>query len=163
GYTSLTVPVTLYEKAKDGKLKELGKEMVAVDPQGKPVKFRMTHRPTEAGEKVYVIDVPVQPDEAQPADNNRLERTILVRDAKIIKVLYVEGYPRYEFRYIKSLLERESGDDPRNKSIDLKVVLLDADDDYAAQDKSAKSDFPGKAELNQYDVVILGDVDPRHP
>src|SRR5262249_19473579 len=34
GYTSLTVPVTLYEKV-DGKLKELKKQSVSVDPQGK--------------------------------------------------------------------------------------------------------------------------------
>ena len=48
-----------------------------------------------------------------------------------------------------------------NKSIDLKVLLLESDPDWATQDRSALSDFPGKADLNQFDVVILGDVDPR--
>jgi hypothetical protein len=163
GYSSLTVPVTLYEKTKDGKLKELAREMVKVDPQGKAVKVRLRHRPTEPGEKVYIVDVPVQPDEAQPADNNRLERTVLVREAKPVQVLYIEGYARWEFHNIKRLLERESADDPKNKTVEIKVVLLDAPDDYATQDKSAKADIPPKAELNQYDVIILGDIDPRHP
>src|SRR5262249_18373958 len=74
----------------------------------------------------------------------------------------VEGYARYEYRYVKALLERESNRKEGNKSIDLKVLLLDADPDFAAEDKSALVEFPAKTELNGYDVVILGDVDPKH-
>ena len=159
GYTDLTVPVRLREKGKD---KILAEQRVPVDPQGKPVKVRLIHQATEAGEKTFVIDVPVQPDEVQP-DNNRLERTVFVRDMKLFKVLYVEGYPRYEFRFIKTLLERENARLQGNKSIDLKVLLLDADPDYAASDKSALVEFPTRTALNGFDVVILGDLDPKHP
>src|SRR5207247_2415860 len=53
--------------------------------------------------------------------------------------------------------------DKRNKTVDLKVLLLDAGDEYAKQDKSALADFPTKAELNQFDAVLLGDADPNHP
>jgi hypothetical protein len=160
GYNDLTVPVTLREKGQD---KPLDTQVVRVDPQGKPVKVRLKARPTEAGEKVYVIQVPEQPDEVKPADNNRLERTIYVRETKLIKVLYVEGYARYEYRFIKALLERESALDPRNKSIDLKVLLLDADFEYPRLDKSALAEFPSKGELNQFDVIVFGDVDPVDP
>ena len=131
-----------------------------VDPQGKPVKVRLKHQPTEAGEKIYVIEVPVQEGETD-RDNNVLERSVFVRETKLIKVLYVEGYARYEFRFLKTLLERESARTKGNKTIDLKVLLIDADPDYAAEDKSALVDFPTKAELDQFDVVILGDVDPK--
>jgi len=163
GYTNLPPQaVTLYEKTKEGRLKELARERVVIDPQGKPVKFRLTHQPSEPGEKTYVLDVPVQPDEPTPADNNRLERTVFVREAKPSNVLYIEGYPRYEFRFIKSLLEREAANEQGNKTIDLKVMLLDADDEYPMQDRVARVDFPTKEELNQFDVIILGDVDPKH-
>ena len=160
GYSDLTVPVALREK---GKSEVLATQTIKVDPQGKPVKFRLIHRPREAGEKTYVLDVPVQPDQVHPAVNNKLERTVLVRETKLIKVLYVEGANRWEFQKIKTLLERESARDPRNKTIDLKVLLLSADDDWARQDKSAVADFPTRAELNQFDIVIFGDVDPRDP
>ncbi len=160
GYTDLTVPVRLREKGKEDKV--LKEERVTVDPQGKPVKVRLVHQPTEPGEKVYIIDVPVQPDETH-ADNNRVERTVLVRDVKLFKVLYVEGYARYEYRFVKTLLERESARLEGNKSIDLKVLLLDADPGYAAIDKSALAEFPDRTQLNGYDVVILGDVDPKDP
>src|SRR5262249_4219448 len=73
GYTSLTVPVTLYEK-KEGTPRALKTQLVTVDPHGKPVKFRIIHQPTEAGEKVYVLEVPEQADEVKPPDNNRIER-----------------------------------------------------------------------------------------
>jgi hypothetical protein len=156
------VPVQLYEKAPDGTLKKLGApEPVATDPDGRPVKFRLVHRPTGPGEKTFVLITPQQADETGSADNNRVERTVTVREAKLIRVLYVEGYPRYEFRYLKTLLERESDRDPRNKSIDLKVLLLDSDSEYPSEDRSAVADFPTREELNGYDVVILGDCDPR--
>jgi len=172
GFTGLPPQtVTLYEKTKDGQLKELAKQKVTPDSSGRSVKFRIVHQPKEPGEKVYVLDLPVHPDEVPPGDNlrseralnNRLERTILVRETKPSRVLYIEGYARPEFRFIKSLLERESAGDKGNKSIELKVLLLDAADDWHLQDRSARPDFPTKEELNQFDAVILGDVDPKHP
>lgn len=155
------VTVGLSEKDQDGRLKPLDSTVVKTDPTGKPVKFRLFHRPTEPGEKTYVIAIPVRAQEAEPADPNRLERQVFVREAKLIKVLYVEGYARYDYRFIKNLLERESIRDKRNKTIDLKVLLLDADSEYASEDRSAVADFPTREELNGYDVVLFGDVDPK--
>jgi hypothetical protein len=169
GYKDLTVPVVLKIKGKDGKEKEVGREMVKVDPHGKSVKVKgLRHTPTEVGRKTYIIEVEAPRsdgvDKPLPPGNLRLERAIDVVETKLIKVLFVEGQPRYEFRYLKFLLEREHlGKEKKKRSIELKVVLLDADDDFAAQDRTALADFPANLdELNQYDVVILGDCDPRH-
>jgi hypothetical protein len=159
GYADKTVNITLKEKGND---KVLDSQLVRVDPEGKPVKFRLAHVPTKPGEKTYIIEVPPEPDETQ-TDNNKLERTVFVRESKLIKLLYVEGSARYEYRFIKTLMERESALDPSNKTIDLKVLLCDSDDEYASEDKSAITGFPSKVELNQFDVVILGDVDPKNP
>jgi hypothetical protein len=158
GYTTLTAPVTLYEKGKEDK--PLDSQTVKIDSTGKPVKVRLTYQPMEAGEKVFVIKTPVQPDEVE-TDNNQVERSVFVREAKLVRVLYVEGYRRYEYHFVKTLLERESDRVKGNKSIDLKLLLLDADPDFAAQDRSAISYWPSKTELNAFDVIILGDIDPR--
>jgi hypothetical protein len=157
GYPDLTVPVELREK---GKQEVLDKQTVTVDPAGKPVKVRLNHRPKEEGEKVYEIRVPVQEGEAA-VENNVVERAVFVRKTKVIKILYVEGQPRWEFRYVKSLLERENQRVEGNKSFDLRVLLLNADPDWPRQDKSAIIEFPPKNELQQFDVIILGDFDPR--
>lgn len=157
GYNRLSVPVMLREK---GQNKILDKKTVHFDGTNKTVKVILTHQPTEPGEKVYVIDTPVQEDEAV-IENNHLQRAVFIHESRQIKVLYVEGYRRWEYHYIKTLLERESSRIKGNKSIDLKVLLLDADPQFASQDRSALSEFPTKAELNEFDVVLLGDVDPQ--
>ncbi len=159
GFGDQTVPLELREKGKDAVLKST---KVKLNANGTPVKVSVSYRPTDEGEKIYELKVPVQDGETDP-NNNVLERLVTVRKAKLIKVLYVEGSPRWEFRYLKTLLERESQKVVGNKSIDLKVLLVDSDREWAEQDRSAITEFPTKAELNQYDVVILGDVDPKSP
>ncbi len=157
GYGDKAVKVKLYEKGKDAALRE---KTVPLNAQGKPVEVEIVHQPEEPGEKVFVLEVAAEDDE-ENKNNNRLERAVLVQEVKLIKVLFVEGEPRYEYRFLKTLLERESAKTKGNKTIDLKVLLTDADPDYATQDKSALAEFPSRAELNQFDVVILGDVNPR--
>ena len=44
--------------------------------------------------------------EERTLDNNEKSRTVLVLDAQI-NVLYVDGYPRWEYRYLKNELIRE--------------------------------------------------------
>src|SRR5262249_60558244 len=92
-----------------------------------------------------------------------LDPTVFALDTQVFDVLYVERSPRYDYPFIKTLLERESKRTKGNKTIDLKVLLPDAAPDYAAEDRSALAEFPIKTELNQFDLVILGDVDPKHP
>lgn len=166
GYKDLTVPVVLKVREKDGQERLVASTNVKVDPAGKSVKLRLTDRPEKVGRRTYIIEV--EPPKAdggvkQPNPTNlRLERTVEVLETKLIKVLVVEGQPRYEFRFLKFLLEREAADKKENKSVDVKFVLLDADDDFAATDKFALPKFPtGLAALSAYDVIILGDVNPK--
>ena len=165
GYKDVTIPVVL--KVKEGETeRELAREKVKLDSSGKAVKVRLKYQPTEAGEKLFIVEalIPkVIADELPPgAGERRLERSIVVQENKQIRVLYIEGSARYEYRFIKNLLERESADKKSNKTIDLKVLLLDADDDYPTSDKTALAAFPpNQPELFQYDVIIIGDADPR--
>jgi hypothetical protein len=157
GYDRLSVPVTLREK---GKPDVLQRKLIQVQPGTPSVKVRLEHKPTETGEKTYVVEVPPQGDEVDK-DNNHLERSVWVHEAKQIHVLYIEGYRRYEYHYLKTLLERETSRIRGNKSIDLKVLLTEADPDFPEQDRTAVAEFPSRKELFAYDVVILGDVDPQ--
>lgn len=153
------VPVVLYEKQGD-KLIERGRTTATPDPAGNPVPIRVTHTPAEAGEKVFVLDVPAQPEESDTS-NNRIERTVLVSEARRVRVLYVEGSPRYDFRFAKTLLERESDRVAGNKTVELRTVLLDASRGWAETDRSALPDFPTRDQLFEYDAVILGDFEPK--
>jgi Mg-chelatase subunit ChlD len=152
-----SVAVSLYEKLPSG-LVERGRASAVPTEDGAAVKVSWT--PSEVGEKTLVLEVPPIAGEAD-ASNNRIERRITVVDAKRARVLFVEGDPRYDFRYAKVLMERESERVAGNKSIELKSVLLGASRGWAETDKSALPDFPTKDQLFEYDVVILGDFDPK--
>lgn len=168
GYKDLVVPIVLKVIAKDGKEKELKRLTVKVDPSGASTTVKFEDTPKELGQRRYVIQVepPKMEGTEKPITpkNLRQERTVEVIDTKQINVLFVEGQPRYEYRYIKFLMEREAPDEKKKKkSIDLNVLLLDADDDWHQTDKTAIKDFPPTLEaLNKYDVLILGDCDPNH-
>jgi hypothetical protein len=138
---------------REGVAVPLAEQMIALAASGKIQTVRLIDRPTEAGDIAYVVEVALREDETNK-QNNRQQRKVSVRDDKI-RVLLVEGYPNFEFRFLKTLLERD-------RTIKLSTYLQDADPDYVEQDKTARSSFPvERQELFEYDVVIIGDVDPR--
>ncbi len=131
----------------------LAEETIALPPTGQTRTVRLFHRPTEAGQFTYVAEVMPRDDEPN-GENNRQRREVAVRDQKI-RVLMAQGYPNYEFRFLKTLLERDS-------TVQLATYLQDADPDYAQQDKTALRSFPvGREDLLEYDVLVIGDIDPR--
>ena len=80
---------------------------------------------------------------ANPHADSAFERVVNVRKEKL-KVLLVDGEPRYEFRYLKNYLERE-------ETIDLSVVLISSDVEYSEQDLRALPYFPAaKEELHAF-------------
>ena len=91
-----------------------------------------------------------------------MERVILVAENKKLRVLYVEAYPRYEFRFVKTLLERET-ESARSRAVDLDVLWLDASAGHWQLDKSTerlRGALPTKTQLFEYDAIIYGDVNP---
>ena len=152
-----SIPVVLYEK-RDDRLIERGRTTGVPTEEGSAIKVSFT--PNEVGDKIIVLETPPLPGETDAA-NNRIERRITVVDAERSRMLFVEGDPRYDFRYAKVLMERESERVAGNKSIELKTVLLGASRGWAETDKSALTDFPTRDQLFEYDVVILGDFDPK--
>lgn len=151
-------PVTIHLKKKvagSNRAEDVETITVTAPPDGQVRRVEVVHRPRETGEVTFSLEVEPKPRELQ-ADNNAISRVVNVRKEKL-KVLLVDGEPRYEFRYLKSFLERD-------KTIDLKVVLLSSDPEYAEQDPYALPQFPslkdGPDGLFSYDVVILGDADP---
>ncbi len=123
---------------------------LGADGQSQPV--RLAHRPAQEGQFTYVLEVEPMEGESQ-AENNHLERVVRVR-RETIRVLMVWAEPTFEYRFLYNMLSRD-------KSIQLSVVLQNADRRHFEQDKLVLKDgFPATAEdLARYDVIILGDAD----
>ncbi|MFL5331180.1 MAG: VWA domain-containing protein [Gemmataceae bacterium] len=163
GGASGPVPIVLSERKGD-QLVEVARAEVMANATGTPAKVRVVVVPREPGERTYVLEATPQPGE-EDTGNNRLERSVFVTEFKRTRVLLIDGRPRYDYRAVKTLFERETEAIRGNKSVELKVLLLDADPDYPRQDRSALESFPVTRDdlFAHYDVVILGDVDPSHP
>lgn len=130
----------------------LARQQVALSGDGVPQRVRLPYRPTEVGEFEYVVEVDTLDGEAHEHNNAR-ERIVSVRKEQI-RVLLVQSYPNFEFRYLKHMLERDG-------TIELHTVLQESDPEYSEQDKTALHTFPARRdELYAYDVIIFGDVDP---
>ncbi len=151
-----------------GESEVLAEEKVALDKAGAAQFVRLSHRANGPGEFEFVVEVVPHSGEAN-IDNNRLTRKVTVRE-ETIRVLLVQAYPNYEFRFLKQMLVRElnvgSGlqtDLPpaEGKAQGVRTVLQEADLEYVETDKTAERVFPvSREELFQYDVLIFGDVNP---
>ncbi|HUG18933.1 MAG TPA: hypothetical protein VMM56_08130 [Planctomycetaceae bacterium] len=118
--------------------------------------YRLEWQPDRTGElglRIEVVPVTGESD----LDNNALIRSVYVRDQPL-KTLLVESAPRYEYRYLKEFLERESG-------VELHTVLFEGDVRQALQDRSGQAlagRFPIRREqILSYDTIVIGDVNPE--
>jgi hypothetical protein len=129
----------------------LAKETVSLDEQGLR-SVLLSHQPAGAGRQTYLIEA--LPASGEPnLDNNRKLVEVDVRDERV-QVLYVQGPPSFEYRFLKSLLERD-------ERLELACVLQEADLEASAQDRVMRPSFPMRAEeLEEFDVIVWGDVDP---
>ncbi|MBI1851144.1 MAG: hypothetical protein HYR85_12445 [Planctomycetes bacterium] len=86
--------------------------------------------------------------------NDRVDVAVDVVDQKL-RVLYVEGAPRWTYRFLKSALLR----DP---AIAARCLLVSADRDFPQEASTGErplTAFPAWEELQRFDVVLFGDVD----
>ena len=110
-------------------------------------------KPTQGGTTRYRVEVAPLPGETNIQNNaERVDVTILEGG---LRVLFVEGYPRYEYRYLKNALLRE-------QTMQMRGLLIEADEQFVQEGTEPIGRFPDTPEeLSRYDVVLFGDVDPR--
>lgn len=130
----------------------LATETMVVDPDEAKQLAVLRFTPLQVGRQSLRVEVTELPDEIDTSNNlATLELNVIDRQ---MRVLYVDGGPRYEYRYLKNALLREP-------TIRSSCLLLKADEGYAQEGTDPIDVFPATAdELNAYDVVIMGDVDP---
>jgi len=105
--------------------------------------------PPGEGEFTLTMRVPQDSDELV-AENNEISAPIVVRREEL-KVLLVESYPRWEYRYLRNALERDPG-------VEVTCLLFHPDLKGVGGGRGYIKEFPTAQELNRYDVVFLGDV-----
>ncbi len=113
---------------------------------------RLAARPDEAGAARWLVRVET-PDADVLATNNERGVEVELID-RPLRVVYFEGYPRWEYRGVKDLLVRE-------QSVRSSVMLLATDRRYIQEGDVALPNVPrSSGEWSEFDVVIIGDVRP---
>jgi uncharacterized membrane protein len=150
GYGGQTVPLTVED---DGRIVSTQEVKLPADGESATAKVRFTAN--EAGARVFTFRIPTQSGE-QVTQNNARDSLIQVND-RAEKVLYYEGEPRVELKFLRRAVE-----DDKN----LQVVSLDrtAENKFYRQSVSNPDELIGgfpktREELFQYRAIILGSVE----
>ena len=135
--------------------KVIAREEVTLGPDGTSVPFRIPVTVGDAGPRALRFHIPLQRDE-HVTQNNERHALVDVR-ARREKILYVEGEPRYEVRFIREAVEADS-------NLQLVVLQRTAPDKYLRLNVDGPSElasgFPtSRAELFRYRAIVLGSIE----
>ncbi|MDB6171136.1 MAG: putative rane protein [Chthoniobacteraceae bacterium] len=109
----------------------------------------ITWKPEKPGEMKVTLSVP-QTGGERFLENNSIEAPLSIRKEQL-RVLVIESYPRWEYRYLRNALERDPG-------VAVSCLLLQPDLGKPGAGKGYLAAMPKEDELAKYDVVFLGDV-----
>jgi uncharacterized membrane protein len=150
GYAGRTVPLTVED---NGRI--VASQNVTLPPDGESTTVPMHFTASDAGPRTLTFRVPAQPDE-QVTQNNSRQALVEVNDAKE-KVLYYEGEPRSEIKFVRMAVE----DDP---NLQLVTLVRTAENKFwrggvDSPDELADAFPKTREELFKYKAIILGSVE----
>ena len=150
GYPGETVMLDVED---EGRI--VGSQEVRLPASGEPTAVRVRFTASEAGARLFRFKVAPRPGE-MVTENNSRETLIDVRDRKE-KILYFEGEPRFEYKFIR----RAVADDPNIEVVGLQRT---ADNKYYRQglenaDELAAAFPKTREELFAYRGLILGSIE----
>lgn len=145
-----TIDVRLYDERSS---RPIDARQITLDGSTDSVTIELYDTPKRVGRHRYRVEAAPIPNEKTTANNVDYIDLTIVDDQ--VRVLYVEGYPRYEYRYLKNALLREP-------TVEVSILLIEADERFVQDGTLPIRRFPQTPEeLHRYDLVIFGDVDPR--
>jgi hypothetical protein len=150
GFDGATVPLLVED---DGKI--VARAEVTMPPGSDAAPVRIAARLPEAGPRVLTFRIPAQ-DGEQVIENNAQRALVQVRDARE-KILWIEGTPRYEVRFVREAVEADS-------NVQLVVLQRTADGKFLRLNVDTGDElvtgFPKtRAELYGYSAVVIGDIE----
>jgi hypothetical protein len=123
------------------------------------IQVELTFKATKVGTRFLTVSVPPQPEEPEHLRANNTDNVFVRVSEEKLKVLYVDGRPHWDFRFLKNALRRDNGIGGRTaKEVDLR---LETEWRRLPKAEQAKPLPRTLDQLAEYHTVILGDVSPR--
>ena len=123
-------------------------KVITVPAMGK-AQDSMAWTPTEIGDYDLTLRIAKDIQELIP-ENNEISAPISIRKEQL-KILIIESFPRWEYRYLRNALERDAG-------VDVTCLLFHPKLPQVGGGRGYIKRFPDARELSKFDVVFLGDV-----
>ena len=153
GYRGETVTVQVED---EGRI--VGTQDVQLPADGEPQTVRMRFTAAEAGPRLFTFSVAPQADE-MVTQNNRRQSLIVVEDRRK-KLLYFEGEPRWEVKFLLRGVEDDEN---------LQVTLLQrtAENKFFRVNVDGPDELPGgfpttRADLFSYSGLVLGSIEANY-
>jgi hypothetical protein len=150
GFEGRTVPVELL----DGDQVVDKRDIILRGAEQQQVE--LSFRTKDPGVRYLTVRVPSQAEEPESLRSNNQDVTWLRVSDEKLKVLHVDGWPRWDFRFLKNALRRDNGvigvtgTEPD--------IILEAE----WRRQSPRKPLPTSAdELAKYHAVVLGDATPE--
>ncbi len=154
GFDARAVKVEL----RDGNIVLDSKDLVLHDAEEQRVE--LTFSAKEVGAKYLTVAIPPQTEEPEQLRSNNSEIAFVrVTDEKL-RVLFVDGLPRWDFRFLKNAMRRDHGLCGRD-SQDEPVVVLESEISRRSAAERARALPRSVQELAAYHTIILGDASSR--
>jgi hypothetical protein len=119
----------------------------------------LTFKAAEPGAKYLTVQVPPQTEEPEYLRANNTDIAFVKISDEKLKVLYVDGLPRWDFRFLKNALRRDHGlCGSAGKEPD---IVLEAEWKRRPREQQFQAMPRTIKDLAAYHVVILGDASPR--
>jgi len=150
GYSGRTVPLNVEDQ---GRI--VTTEQIELPPDGQSLTARVRFTANEAGARLFRFRVPPQ-DGEEVTQNNARDALLEVRDRRE-KVLYYEGEPRAEAKFVHQAVEND-------KNLQVAMLIRTAENKYYRREISSPDElatgFPKtREELFAYRGLILGSVE----
>jgi hypothetical protein len=150
GFGGAKVPLLVED---DGRL--IGQSEISLPPDGDVAPVRVEVKMSTAGARLLTFRIPQQPGE-QVTQNNAQQALVRVKNTRE-KILYVEGEPRYEMRFIRAAVAADS-------NLQLVALQRTADRKFLRLNIDGPEDlvngFPStRGELYAYRAIVLGSIE----
>lgn len=153
GFDKRKVPVQLKEGDKLLDSKEL--ELRGTEQQ----QVELTVQADKPGARYFTVHIPPQPEEPEYLRSNNTDIAFVRVTEEKLRVLYVEGKPRWDFRFLKNAMRRDhglGGKDPKEPDI-----ILEAEWNRWPLARQAAALPRTIKDLAEYHTIVLGDVSPH--
>jgi hypothetical protein len=150
GYANRRLPLIVED---DGKI--VAQDTIALPPDGVVAPVRLSVFLNKAGARALTFRVPIQQGE-QVTQNNAQVALVDVRERRE-RILYIEGEPRYEARFIRAAIAADS-------NLQLVTLQRTSEDKFLRLDvdngEQLVNGFPKtRGELFAYRAIVLGSIE----